>query len=35
VQAGYVAYHWSFMILDKDNNQLGYYAWDPYIEVTS
>jgi len=32
---GNMSYHWSFMILDKNNNQLGYYTWDPFIEVTS
>lgn len=32
---GYVTYHWRFMILDKDNHQLGYYTWDPYVHVTS
>lgn len=28
-----ITYTWSFMILNKENKQLGYYKWDPYIKV--
>jgi hypothetical protein len=34
VAPGTVTYHWDFMILDDDNDKLGYYRWDPFVTVT-
>lgn len=30
---GRVMYHFYFMIMDRDQNVLGYYWWDPYITI--
>ncbi|NVZ64830.1 hypothetical protein HX867_22250 [Pseudomonas gingeri] len=30
---GHVVYTLSFMLVDSDNQVLGYFTWDPYIEV--
>jgi len=31
---GEITYTFYFMILDRDNNPLGYYYWDPFIKIT-
>lgn len=28
-----ITYHWSFMVIDNNNNVKGYYNWDPFITV--
>lgn len=33
--AGDVAYHFMFMIVDRDGKVKGYYSWDPYIHITA
>jgi hypothetical protein len=32
---GQVTYHFNFMIVDRHGNTQGYYAWDPFITITS
>ena len=29
-----VTYHWTFKLVDRDGNVLGYYNWDPYIKIS-
>lgn len=33
-KAGSVTYHFKFMIVDRDNNVLGYFWWDPFIQIS-
>lgn len=32
---GTLTYHFSFMIVARSGAELGYYAWDPFITITS
>ena len=32
---GHLAYHVSFMIVDQSGAQMGYYAWEPFVTITS
>jgi hypothetical protein len=32
---GNLTYHFCFMIVDRSGAELGYYAWDPFITITS
>lgn len=31
---GNVTYAFQFMVLDRDNNPLGYFSWDPFITIS-
>lgn len=31
---GHATYHFNFMILDRDGKILGYYFWDPFIQIS-
>ncbi|MPQ49272.1 hypothetical protein GCQ56_19910 [Marinifilum sp. N1E240] len=31
---GEITYTFYFMIIDRDNNPLGYYYWDPFIKIS-
>lgn len=33
IRQGSITYTWAFMIVDKDNNIVGYCDWDPYINI--
>jgi hypothetical protein len=35
IKVGSVGYHWSFMILDRNGNLIGYFRWDPSITITN
>lgn len=30
---GKVTYRWRFKLLDREGSVLGYYTWDPYIQI--
>lgn len=30
-----MAYHFHFMIVDRDGNTKGYFSWDPWIKITT
>lgn len=32
-ESGKVTYTFNFMIIDKHFNKIGYYSWDPYIDI--
>lgn len=34
VSKGEATYTFYFMILDRENNPLGYYYWDPFIQIS-
>lgn len=34
LQPGDVTYHFSFMVVDRDSNVLGYFWWDPFLHIT-
>ena len=34
LQPGKTTYAFQFAILDRHNNPLGYYTWDPFISIT-
>ncbi len=31
---GEVTYAFQFMVMDREGDQLGYYYWDPFIQIT-
>ena len=34
-RVGQVTYQFSFMILDRNGEKLGYYRWDPFITISN
>lgn len=34
VGSGRVTYHFVFLIIDRDGNKIGYYHWDPFINIS-